>query len=145
MADVRLVAGLRLAGVAALRDFVVADGALQLEAGREVASRVLMVDVSGQVYLLDLDAVPAEERSPEVLQGLLREFWRVGEPDGFVVTFAGLARDAARGFCVVTHDGLMAEGEGFVLRGDAIDLVPAPQELMSSGVLEALRRGVIQA
>lgn len=128
-------------GVGVLRDFAVAEAVLHLEAGRKAPSRVLMVDPDGRVFMVDLDVVPAGERSPEVLRGALRSLWSVGVPVGFVLLMPAAA-DVGRsvGFCAVTHDGLGVEGEAFVLRDGRFEVVRAPASVMESGILVELER-----
>lgn len=140
MVEVCLVAGLRMEGVGALRDFAVAESVLHLEGGRVAPARALMVDVDGRVFVAELDGVPREERSVGMVKQALRSFRSVGVPTGFVLVLpAGSVRAGELGFCVVTHDGLGAEGEGFVLRGGRVEVVPAPESVMSSGLLDDLQ------
>ena len=135
-----MVAGLRMEGVGALRDFAVAESVLHLEGGRAVPARALMVDVDGRVFVAELDGVPREERSVGVVKQALQSFRRVGVAAGLVLVLpAGSARSGEAGFCVVTHDGLEAEGEGFVLREGRVAVVAAPESVMSSGLLDGLR------
>lgn len=139
MPEVTLVPDLHMDDIGTLRDFAVAEAILHIEDGRNAPSRALMLDPEGRVYATDLDALPREERSPHALRQILRSFRSVAIPAGFALVLPAAAdKGRTPGFCIVTHDGLEAHSEGFILRNGKMQAVKAPASITQSGIITEL-------
>lgn len=104
--------------VDALRDLALAQAVAEFERDELPRDRIYTTTLTRRVLITDLNAIPREDRTPQLLKELLQGLASKYPITGVVLTFS--AHDAATrepALSLTTHNRLEGEQEAFVWRG----------------------------